>query len=201
MRAWLTPRCILVVAMLVLAPGAAIAHLLLTWFPGTVAVAALRTAIDRDAARAEQTSSEIRDVQRQLAAARAGEQAESQRPVAWLPQRDRYGVLEQLSLAVDEPGVTVEQLAMHEPKLFCAVSRQELLACEKIALRAAGDYVGLTHCLERIANLGLPMRVTAAAWQAAADKVHLVLELEVPFAPDDKLREALADEARLGKSE
>ena len=45
MRHWLTRRCLLIVLLLVVAPGAALTHLLITWVPGKVALARLDHAV------------------------------------------------------------------------------------------------------------------------------------------------------------
>ena len=45
MRHWLTPRCLLVALLLVAAPGAALAHLLVTWVPTRLALAGLNRSV------------------------------------------------------------------------------------------------------------------------------------------------------------
>ncbi|MBU0616418.1 MAG: hypothetical protein KKI02_01740, partial [Planctomycetes bacterium] len=51
MRHWLAARCILIALLLVAAPGAALAHVLLTWVPRQVALARLDREVTRERQR------------------------------------------------------------------------------------------------------------------------------------------------------
>ena len=198
MRNWLTPRCLLVVLLLVVAPSAALTHLLITWLPGRVVLAHLDNAVQNDTGRLDALCAHNRTLIEQagqLERARAGLDQAGQR--AWLLQRDRDGVFDQLANAFRDERVSLDQMTFAEPSLYAAVSRRLLLACERITIDCTGDYAALTGCLDRVARLDLPLRPTRLAWVRKESGLRLTLQVEVPFVPDEALRTALADAARL----
>ncbi|GEM_PF-7060106 len=197
-RHWLTPRCILVGLLLVVAPGAALAHLLVNWLPGKVVLMQLDGQIARDTAQLQALSEENDRLLSQVAKLRQTSAAleESARAMC-LPARDRDGVFEQLAGALRVDGVAIEQLTLGEPGLYAAVSRSDLLACELVTIQCTGPYAGLAACLDRLSSLALPLRVTQLAWGHAAGSLSLLLLVQVPFVPDPNLAAVLADRAKL----
>jgi hypothetical protein len=197
-RHWLTPRCLLIVLLLVVAPGAALTHLLITWLPGKVALARLNGAVKDHTGRLDAVCVQTRvllEQTDQLERSRAALDDPARR--AWLPQRDRDGAFDQLAEAFRAADVSLEQMTLAEPALYAAVSRRNLLACERVTIDCTGDYVALAACLDRLVQLDLPLRITRLGWNHSPPQLRLTLQIEVPFVPDDALRTALADAAKL----
>ncbi len=198
MRNWLTPRCLLIVLLLIVAPGAALTHLLITWVPGRVVLARLNSAVRDDAGRLDTLCARTRTLVEQtgqLERDRAGLDDPARR--AWLPERDRDGVFDQLADAFRDERVSLEQMTFAEPSLYAALSRRLLLACERVTIDCTGEYSALTACLDRVAGVDLPLRTTRLAWTSSGPVLRLTLQVEIPFVPDDALRTALADAAKL----
>jgi hypothetical protein len=195
-RNWLTPRCVLIVLLLVAAPGAALAHLLVTWAPGQLELARL----DREVARhAQQLDAELEQgIKLQQRTARLQELAAATAARAhWLPRRDQHEVFDRIAEALCDGQITIEQLALGEPSIYAAASRANLLACERVTALCTGDYGALTACLDRIENLDLPLRFEKLSWHRAGGQLALTLQFQVPFVPDETLREVLAKRAKL----
>lgn len=197
MRHWLTPRCVLVVLMLVVAPSAALAHLLVAWMPARLELGRLSRTISRQTQHLDADWKQCAELQaridnlQQVAAARG-----ESRP-SWLPRRDRHGVFDRLAEAFRDECVSVERLTLDEPALYAAVSQSNLLACEQITVWCKGDYAPLASCLDRVIDLDLPVRFAHLSWSRAGMQLSLSLLLEVPFVPDETLRRALAEAAGL----
>jgi hypothetical protein len=201
-RQWMTPRCILVVLTLVVAPCAALAHLVVVWVPGHFDVARLNLEIaynTRELDREWEQTSELIECTKQLRQATADEQGTHDR--GWLPHRDRDLVFESLADALHDDRVSIERLTIDEPGLFAAVSRSNLLACERVTVSCAGAYSCLTACLDRISALDLPVRITELSWSRNGSTLDLSLKLEIPFVPEESLRLALADAAGLSEKD
>lgn len=197
MRHWLTPRCILVALLLVAAPGAALAHLIVTWAPERLALARLNAEIARNARQLDAEWKQNLALREQLATLRESRRKHSAHGPRWLAARNRHAVFDQIAVALRDERVSIEQLTLDEPGLHAAVSRTNLLACERITVLCAGSYAGLTSCLDRIIGLDLPVRFTELSWGRVDTQLSLSLRLEVPFVPDDVLREMLANAAGL----
>ena len=196
MRAWLAPRTILIALLLVVAPAAALAHLLLTWVPARIAVAQVNGDVSRDAQQLDVESQEEIRLQKEWQGLQRAT-ASTAHAARWLPQRDRDLVFDRLAGAFQVDRVALERLTLAEPGLYCAARRSNLLACERVTVRCVGDYASLSNCLDRLANLDLPMRVTHLTWGRGAAGLTLGLEVEVPFIPDQTLAKTLADAAGL----
>jgi hypothetical protein len=198
MRHWLTPRCCLVALLLVAAPGAALAHLLVTWVPTRLALAGL----DRAAAQRthqfessyEQTAGLIEETQRLKQAQQA---LDDQARLAWLPHRDRDTIFDQLAEAFAVDGATLERLTLEEPALYAAASRTNLLACERVTVECTGAYADLAACLDRVAHLDFPLRIAHLTWGQSGAGLSLALQIDVPFVPDETLGTALANAAKI----
>jgi hypothetical protein len=195
-RHWLNPRCILIALLLVAAPGAALAHLLAAWAPTQIEIVRVDHELLRDAQQLDAELEQVARLQQQTARLQNLATATEARP-DWLPERDQYGVFDRLAEAVRDERVTIEQLALGEPGLYAAASRTNLLACEQVSVVCLGDYAALTACLDRICELDLPVRFKELAWHRADNRLELWLQLEVPFRPDERLRETLARDAKL----
>lgn len=198
MRTWLTPRFILIVLMLVVAPSAALAHLLISWAPGKVAVARLnrqvsqcKQQLDAECAQATELRQKIEQLQQNQTANSATSDS------GWLPQRDQDGVFDALADVFRDPRVVLEQLILDDPALYAAASRRNLLACEQVTIQCLGSYETLCAGLDHVAALELPIRCTGLTWIQMGDQLALTVQLQVPFVPDDALRTALADAAGL----
>ena len=195
MREWLTSRCILIAVLLVAAPGAALAHLVVSWIPSRLEVARLEKEIARrtEGLDAEwRRCEELRAQRQMLRAATAVRDAAGAR---WLPQRDEHGVFDRVAEAFRDNRVSIEKLTMEDPKLYPVTSESALLAYEPITIYCAGGYTALTNCLDRLMELGVPLRCADLAWQRTGEKLELSMRLEAPFVPDEPLRTALADAA------
>ena len=196
MRHWLTPRCVLITLMLVAAPGAALAHLLATWAPTQIEVVRLDREMARDVRQLDAELEHVAKLQQQTARLHSVAAADEAWP-DWLPERDQHGVFDRLAEAFRDERVTIEQLALGEPGVYAAASRTNLLACEQVSVLCLGDYAALTACLDRICELDLPVRFKELSWHRAGTRLELWLLLEVPFVPDERLRETLAHGAKL----
>jgi hypothetical protein len=189
---------VLVGLLLVVAPGAALVHVLITWVPGKVSLARLCDAVASHNSQldavCEQTQVFLDQVD-QLRRCRETLAEPSRR--AWLPQRDRDVVFDRLAEVFRAERVSLEQMTLDQPGLYAAVSRNNLLACERATIDCTGDYAALAGCLERITQLDLPLRITRLAWSQGQSGLRLTLQLEVPFVPGDALRTALANAAKL----
>jgi hypothetical protein len=193
-RHWFTARFILVVLMVVAAPGAALAHLFLTWLPGRVELAQVSHAVWRDAAQLDAEWLQNARFRRESEYLRQAAAAVRGRPGAgWLAQRDPHRVFDHLAEVFSDPRISLEQLTLDEPGLYAAASRRNLLACEQVTVLCTGDYAGLTACLDRLISLDLPMRCEHLSWGLGDERLSLALDLKIPFAPADALRETLAD--------
>ena len=199
MRAWLTPRTVLIVLLLVVAPGAALGRLLFSWVPERVAVARLNHAVTRQACTIETTAQEGRRLQQELERLQQALDTDVQR-ARWLPHRDRDLVFDRLAAVFQTDHVVLELLTLAEPAMYCAADRGNLLACERVTVRCSGDYAALATCLDGLATLDLPVRVRHLSWGRGETGLRLGLELEVPFVPDAALAKSLADAAGLAEN-
>jgi hypothetical protein len=198
MRHWLTPRGLLVALLLVAAPGAALAHLLVTWVPPRLALAGLNRDVTQCAQQFELSHAQSSALFEQTARLRQAQQTlDEQSGRAWLPHRDRDAVFDQLAEALGAAGVTLEHLTLENPALYAAASRTNLLACERVTAECTGDYAALTVCLDRVARLDLPLRIAHLTWGQSGAQLSLALGIDVPFVPDETLGAALADAAKL----
>lgn len=197
MRHWLTQRCIVVVLMLVVAPGAALAHLLVAWVPARLELGWLNGAVSRHTQQLDAEWKQCAELRARIDELQQAAAARGMLRSSWLPRRDRHGVFDRLAGAFGDDCVSVERLTLDEPGLYAAVSRSNLLACERIMVRCTGDYGELAACLDRVVGSGLPARFTQLSWSRAGTRLSLSLLLEVPFVPDEALRTVLADAAGL----
>jgi hypothetical protein len=196
-----TFRLVLTGLLLVAAPGAALAHLLLHWAPLRVAVSRGRADVEHDAQAIETAQAQIVIVQTHRTRL---DQTRTQRDAAaapWLPQRDRDRVFDQIAAAFRDPRVFVDRLTLDDPGLYAAASRDNLLACERAVVDCRGSYEVLAECLDRLMGQNLPLRVDRLAWTASGMQLRLTANLEVPFVPDAKLAARLATAANLKESE
>jgi hypothetical protein len=187
---------VLIVLLLVVAPGAALGRLLFSWVPERVAVSRLNHAVTRQSSTIETTAQEGRRLQQELERLQQALDTDVQR-ARWLPHRDRDLVFDRLATVFADGRVVLELLTLAEPTLYCAASRANLLACERVTVRCAGDYAALTTCLDRLATVDLPVRVRHLDWGRSETGLRVGLELEVPFVPDPPLAKTLADAAGL----
>lgn len=197
-RDWMTPRFILVAALLVAAPGAAVAHLLATWLPDRLAVAELQEEIatttcqlETEWAQSERFQQEV-DQLRQ----RNADNDDASR-IRWLLQRDRDAVFDRIADAFRDERVSIEQLTLDEPALYAAVSASNLLASERIMVKCSGDYGALAACLDQVTALEIPVRIQYLNWSYGHGDLELEADLDVPFVPDAALRDVLAQDAGL----
>jgi len=190
MRPWLKPRCVLVVVLLVVAPGAALAHLFTAWLPGEIALRGVRQALARDSETVARETAAAAELWQKLEAPSG--KAGAERCVSWLPGRQRNEVFERIAAALRQPEVTIEELTLGQVGVYAAVSPAALLACERVNVRCQGDYAGLTVCLDRLAELKLPVCVTELRWERHGKRLELWMQLAVPFEPDEELAGELA---------
>ena len=200
MRSWLTPRCLLVVLLLIVAPGAALAHLLLNWVPIQLEIMRLDQAMARDSAALDFEMEQGVVLQQQTAKLREVMEAPNLQP-HWLPRRDREGVFDRLAEAFRQDGVSIEQLTFDQPGFHVAVAYDNLLACERVTVLCTGNYAGLTACLDQLSTLELPLNVRDLTWSRVDDRLLLTMKIDVPFVPDDGLRKKLAEEAGLSEDD
>jgi hypothetical protein len=200
LRHWLTLRCVLVGLVLCVAPTAALLHLLITWLPGNVTVARLSAETEACTRQVDARAEEIRAVNAALTRLNTTQGAlDATASTEWLPRRERDHVFDSVAQALDDDQVSIDQLTLDDPGLYAAAGRSNLLACERVAIACTGTYAGLTRCLDRLLTLPLPLRVAHLRWSGSNGVLKLSLHVDVPFVPDDTLRNALADEARLEK--
>ncbi len=65
MKAWLTPRCVGVMLLLVAAPGAALGQAMLSWLPGTVAAARLNGRIEQQVCQIDEEWTQLEQLRRE----------------------------------------------------------------------------------------------------------------------------------------
>lgn len=197
MRHWLTSRCILTALMLVVAPAAATAHLLINWVPERLDFVQLSQEILRDTGRLDAELEQCRALRGQLDELQQLAAAHTPARPLWLAQRDQRRVFDGLAEAFGGNRVSIERLTLGEPELYAAASYSNLLASERAVVECRGDYAALTSALDRVVTLDLPLRFGELTWRRAGAQLSLTLELDVPFVPDETLRITLADEAGL----
>lgn len=203
MRYWLKPQPLLFMIVLFVAPVAALAHLLVTWVPQTTAlqrlredVSAERRQLDRHVdqlltLRAETTK--LREMSRRL---------DASAPRRWLAERDRNLVSDVLANVFESRGTTVDQMVFESPSLLAITNdATSVLACESLTLVCHGGYEALTGCLDALPDAGLPLRTTYLSWKRGDGQVELTMGLQVPFAPDKALADALRAEAGIDLEE
>lgn len=198
MREWLTPRCLLIAMLLIVAPGAALAHLLLNWAPIQMELNRLDRTLARDASNLTSEVEKGLELQGRNEKLSEAAQAALLRS-RWLAVRDRDGVFDRLADAFRCDGVSIEQLTFDSPGFYAAASADNLLACERVTVLCTGDYGGLTACLDRLQALDLSIVVRDLNWSRGNERLTLALKLDVPFVPDDALRKILAAEAGLNE--
>ena len=198
MRPWLTPRCLLVALLLVAAPGAALAHLLVTWVPTKLALAGVAREVAQCAQRLESSHAQNVALFEQTRRLQETQQVQDDRSrAAWLPQRDRDAVFDRLAEAFHADRVALEHLTLEDPALYAAASRTNLLACERLTIECSGDYAALAECLDRVNGLNLPLRITSLVWGRSGPRLSLTVRIDVPFVPDESLRATLASAAKI----
>lgn len=202
MRPWLTPRCVLLLLLLVGAPVAALAHALIAWVPATVVVARLQRQTARDAAETEAQWRECGRIQQEMTRLRAIA-AEHRRQTAppCLPERQSHAVCEKLGKTLSDDRILVQKLKLDAPRLYAVVPPRDVVACEDITIECRGDYPALTGWLDRMAGLDVPVRFKRIAWRRERGRLTLTTRVEVPFVADAALRAALVGEAELKETD
>ena len=202
MRPWLTPRCVLLLLLLVGSPVAALAHALIAWVPATVVVARLQRQTARDAAETEAQWRECRRIQQEMTRLRAIA-AEHRRRTAppCLPERQSHAVCEKLGKTLSDDRILVKKLKLDAPRLYAVVPPRDVVACEDITIECCGDYPALTGWLDRMAGLDVPVRFKRIAWRRERGRLTLTTRVEVPFVADPALRAALVGEAELEETD
>jgi hypothetical protein len=185
--------------MLVVAPSAALAHLLVAWMPARLELGRLSHTISRQTQHLDAEWKQCAELRARIEKLQQVAATRSEARPSWLPRRDRHGVFDRLAEAFQDERVSVERLTLDEPALYAAVSRSNLLACEQITVCCSGDYAPLASCLDRVISLDLPVRLAQLSWSRAGMRLSLSLLLEVPFVPDETLRRALAEAAGLSE--
>ncbi|MGD8451483.1 MAG: hypothetical protein PVJ57_06665 [Phycisphaerae bacterium] len=196
MTHWLRLRPMLVLAMFIAAPAAALAHLMWTWVPQAVAVRHLTSELSSDARSYSASVDELAVLQGHTR--RLNELADQNRDSVanlWLPRREHYRVSDTLAETLQGDGVTVTRLTFGEPVLYAADAEAGVLACEQATIVCRGTYAGLSGRLDRLASLDLPLRIVRATWTGDGPEVEVSLDLQVPFVPEGALAELLREEA------
>ena len=188
-------RLVLTTVLLITAPGAAVAFMLLDWAPERIAARRVYADARRDAAAVAEARARTGVASKQLESL---EQAEGEARLApWLSKRDHDAVSDRFAEAFRHPLLSVDRLTLDEPGLYAAESRDNLLACERATIECTGPYAALTECLDRLFELGLPLRITRLTWTVNGAQMRLAMNVDVPFIPDDPLRTQLATAAKL----
>jgi len=199
---WLTPRCVLLLLLLVGAPVAALAHALIAWVPATVVVARLQRQTARDAAETEAQWRECRRIQQEMTRLRAIAAEHRRRTVPpCLPERQSHAVCEKLGKTLSDDRILVQKLKLDAPRLYAVVPPRDVVACEDITIECRGDYPALTGWLDRMAGLDVPVRFKRIAWRRERGRLTLTTRVEVPFVADPALRAALVGEAELEETD
>ena len=195
MAHWTRLRPMLVMAMLFTAPAAALAHLLTTWVPETLAMRDLTRSAQHDAREFERQCGELEQLRQGVERLRdlAREQDAARAP--WLSQREQHRVSDTLAKTLQGDGATIEKLTFHEVSLFAAHPQAGVLACEQVTVACRGPYDSLTQRLDSLVDLDLPIRVARVSWRRGRQDIELTLCLEIPFVPSGELEKSLRDEA------
>jgi hypothetical protein len=195
---WLKFRPLLVLTLLFIAPAAAVAHLMLTWGPEWFVVQRLTNSIPQSGQVIASRMDQLQQIRAMTARLEQLTQHDEEFTAqCWLPTRQRNHVSDALAAALGAADVTLDQLTFEDPALFTAAPQGEVLACERVAVACHGSYGGLTECLNRLGQIGFPIRATHVKWQRTDAGVELTLEIQIPFAPDADLARALRVEAGL----
>ena len=201
MTNWFRLRPILVMVMLFIAPTAAIAHLLLTWAPETFTLKRLSRSVHQNAETIAEQLEQLEQLRLNTERLKtlAADQGAFGR--SWRPRREHSRVSDLLAETLRGGGVTLEQLVFNQAGLYAASPEGGVLACEQVTVVCRGPYTGLTGCLDRLAELDLPIRITQATWQRAEQNLELTMEMQIPFVPEGALETLLREEAGLEEEE
>ena len=198
MRHWFKVRPIVVMVLLFAAPLGAIAHLMVTWAPQTIAVRRLAYAIPEQTnalTQNVQALEQVRSTTARLQALATEHGGPGQR--RWLPEPCHNEISNTLAATLQGRGIVVEDLTFDEPALYTATADGDVLACECVSARCRGSYTNLTAALDRLSHEDLPLSITQLEWQRNDSDVTVTLHLRIPFVPDAQLDAALRDEAGL----
>ncbi len=197
-RSSLRTPYLLMLALLIGAPPVALLPLLLNWLPARLQAARLKSSVDALSSRIALRSAEadalrarITIARNDIAGLRLGEEGR------WLPQRDERTVFDRCAAAVTGAPVTVRKLVLGEPRLYAGVSRDNLLAADRIEAVCSGVYSDLTQCLDALAELALPLRFSEVTWRQQGRDQQLRLVLDAPFVPDEPLATVLGEKSDL----
>ena len=201
-RHWLRPRPLLVILMLVVAPGAALAHLLINWAPESLALNRMTRDLHQHAAALEAYVSALATLQQQTTQMRELADKQSNRiKQQWLGKRAQDDVSEQIADALEGDGVRVDRISFGSPALFAAAEEAGVLACEDVSVACSGSYEGLVLRLDAFEKLDLPCRLTHTAWSRDRGAIEVTLDLQVPFLPEGELDAALRVEAGINEDD
>ena len=194
----LRTRYLLLLVLLIGAPSVALLPLLLNWLPARLQAARLKRSVDALSSRIALRNGEASALRARITIARndisrlrLGEGGR------WLPQRDARGVFDRCAAAVTGVPVTVRKLVLGEPRLYAGVSRDNLLAADRIEAICRGSYRDLTQCLDALAELAPPLRFSEVTWRRQGRAQQLRLVLDAPFVPDEPLATVIGEKSDL----
>ena len=195
-RHWLKPRPLLVVLMLVAAPGAALAHLLIHWVPESLALRRLTTDVRERSDELQGQTVKLAELQAQAKEMRKLVNIQvDQLKTQWLEKRTQDEVSEIVANTLEGDGVQVDRISFGSPALFAADEQAGVLACEEVSVSCSGNYEGLVRGLDAFEQIALPYRITHMAWSCNRSSIQLTLDLQIPFVPDKELDKKLSMEA------
>ena len=198
LRSDLRTPYLLLLALLIGAPLAAMLPLFVSWLPAQIRAARLKSNVETLSARIASDSRAVRALRARIDIARR-ERAERQdaAEARWLSHRDERSVFDHCAAALSGAPVTVKRLVIEPPRLFAGKSRANLLAADRVEAVCSGDYAALTQCLDALAAVAIPLRCSELIWRRQGREQELRLTLDAPFVPDAALAAELAERSDL----
>lgn len=198
LRSDLRTPYLLLLALLIGGPLAAMLPLFVSWLPAQIRAARLKSNVETLSARIASDSREVLALRATIEIARR-EHADGQdvATARWLSHRDDRSIFEHCAAALSGAPVTVKRLTLEPPHLFAGESRANLLAADRVEAVCSGDYAGLTIYLDALAEAAIPLRCSELTWKRQGREQELRLTLDAPFVPDAALAAELAERSDL----
>lgn len=198
LRSELRTPYLLLLALLIGGPLAAMIPLFVGWLPAQLRALRLKANVETLSARIASDSREVQGLRAKIEIARRERNDRQGAETArWLSQRDERSVFDHCAAALSGAPVTVKRLALEPPRLFAGQSRENLLAADRVVAVCSGDYAGLTQCLDALAEVAIPLHCSDLTWRRQGRAQELRLALDVPFVPDAELAAKLAERSDL----
>lgn len=198
LRSDLRTPYLLLLALLIGGPLAAMLPLVVGWLPAQMRAARLKSDVETLSGQIASDSREVQALRARIEIARRERTVRQETEATrWLSHRDERSVFEHCAAAMSGAAITVKRLVLAPPRRFAGQSRENLLAADRVEAVLSGDYAGLTHCLDALAEVAIPLRCSELTWRRQGREQELRLTLDAPFVPDAALAAKLAERSDL----